>query len=83
MKIKQYLKRGIKYVLHGQPVNKVYAQVSYLSPSDMLQGRTALITGGTSGIGYEMAKAFIMAGATCIITGRRKEKVNQACGKLV
>ncbi len=46
MKIKQYLKRGIKYVLHGQPINKVYAQVSYLSPSDMLQGRRALITGG-------------------------------------
>lgn len=83
MKIKQYLKRGIKYVLHGQPINKVYAHVSYLSPSDMLQGRTALITGGTSGIGYEMAKAFIKAGATCVITGRRDEKVRQACEKLV
>lgn len=48
----------------------------------MLEGRTALITGGTSGIGYEMAKAFIHAGATCIITGRREDKVRQACQKI-
>lgn len=82
MDIKKYLKRGIKYVLHGQPIKKVYAQVSYLSPSDMLEGRTALITGGTSGIGFEIAKAFINAGATCIITGRKEEKVIDACAKI-
>lgn len=82
MGIKKYLKRGIKYILHGQPIKKVYAQVSYLSPSDMLEGRTALITGGTSGIGYEIAKAFINAGATCIITGRSEEKVQRTCEKL-
>lgn len=82
MGIKKYLKRGIKYVLHGQPIKKVYAQVSYLSPSDMLEGRTALITGGTSGIGFEIAKAFINAGATCIITGRKEEKVIDACAKI-
>lgn len=82
MGIKKYLKRGIKYILHGQPIKKVYAQVSYLSPSDMLEGRTALITGGTSGIGFEIAKAFINAGATCIITGRKEEKVIDACAKI-
>lgn len=82
MGIKKYLKRGITYILHGQPIQKVYAQVSYLSPSDMLEGRTALITGGTSGIGFEIAKAFINAGATCIITGRKEEKVKDACAKI-
>lgn len=82
MKFIQYLKRGIKYVLHGQPTQKVYAQVSYLSPSELLKGRTALITGGTSGIGYEIAKAFINAGATCIITGRNESKVQRARKKL-
>lgn len=82
MRIKKYLKRGIEYILHGQPIQKVYAKVSYLSPSDMLEGRTALITGGTSGIGYEIAKAFINAGATCIITGRSEEKVQRTCEKL-
>jgi len=82
MGIKKYIKRGLTYILHGQPIEKVYAQVSYLSPTDMLKGRTALITGGTSGIGYEIAKAFINAGATCIITGRRQEKVDRACKSL-
>ena len=61
------------------PERKVYAQVSYLSPSEMLKGRTALVTGGTSGIGYEVAKAYINAGARVVITGRNEEKVKKAC----
>lgn len=82
MKFKQYLKRGFKYILHGQPIQRVYAQVSYLTPSELLNGRTALITGGTSGIGYEIAKAFINAGASCIITGRTEEKVRKVCQQI-
>lgn len=79
MGLKQYIKRGVKYILHGVPERKVYAQVSYLAPSDMLKGRTALVTGGTSGIGYEVAKAYINAGARIVITGRNEEKVKKAC----
>lgn len=82
MNFKQYLKRGIIYILHGQPVRKVYAKIAYLSPSDMLKGRTALITGGTSGIGYEIAKAFVNAGAVCVITGRKRERVQEACAEI-
>lgn len=35
----------------------------------MQERRVALIMGGTSGIGYEIAKAFLNAGSTAFITG--------------
>lgn len=82
MGLKQYIKRGVRFILHGVPERKVYAQVSYLAPSEMLKGRTALVTGGTSGIGYEVAKAYINAGARVVITGRNEGKVKKACGAI-
>ncbi len=38
-----------------------------------LEGKLALITGGGTGIGLGIAKAFVSAGARVVITGRRKE----------
>jgi uncharacterized oxidoreductase len=40
-----------------------------------LSGNTILITGGTSGIGFEMAKQFLKHGNKVIITGRNKQKL--------
>lgn len=47
-----------------------------------LAGKVALITGGNSGIGLSAAQAFAAAGAQVIITGRRKDAVDQALAQI-
>jgi uncharacterized oxidoreductase len=43
-----------------------------------LEGRTILITGGTSGIGFEMAKQLIARRNTVLITGRDARRLEEA-----
>ncbi|MEY4646742.1 MAG: hypothetical protein RIQ98_578 [Bacteroidota bacterium] len=43
-----------------------------------LEGKTALITGGGTGIGLDIAKCFVQSGATVIITGRRENILQEA-----
>lgn len=50
--------------------------------SDLLKGRRALVTGGSSGIGFAIADAFLSSGADVIITGRDSERLRLASEKL-
>jgi uncharacterized oxidoreductase len=43
-----------------------------------LQGNTILLTGGTSGIGLELAKQLLARGNTVIVTGRDEARLEQA-----
>jgi len=47
-----------------------------------LKNKTAVITGGNSGIGYATAKQLKEQGANVIITGRRKEAIEKAALEL-
>src|ERR1700733_15225236 len=59
------------------------SRVSCHSRSAMkLQGRSAIITGGTSGLGYAIASAFLVQGANVAICGRDSQGVDKACGSL-
>ncbi len=47
-----------------------------------LQNKVAVVTGGSSGIGFSTAENFIQEGAKVIITGRNQEGLNAAAAKL-
>ncbi|HTX36552.1 MAG TPA: glucose 1-dehydrogenase [Bryobacteraceae bacterium] len=47
-----------------------------------LQGKTAVITGGSSGIGLATAKRFVEEGAYVFITGRRQSELDKAVAEI-
>lgn len=48
----------------------------------MLQGKTAIVTGGTRGIGFAIVKKYLENGANVAIAGSRKESVDKALALL-
>jgi NAD(P)-dependent dehydrogenase (short-subunit alcohol dehydrogenase family) len=48
----------------------------------MLDGKTAIVTGGGTGIGLEIAKRFHKEGAIVVVSGRRKNIIEEAVRKI-
>lgn len=82
MLLKRKLKEVVKFILNNIPARKYHLQVVNLAPNELLKNRAALITGGTSGIGFCIAQAFLRSGATVIITSRSIERLQSACNEL-
>ncbi len=83
MSIKVFLKKCLKkFGDFLNPPQRITANIVTLASTELLKDKTALITGGTSGIGKEIAKSFLKAGANVIITGRNDDKIRQCINEL-
>lgn len=71
-RVKRYLARHLR-----GPVQYVPVRIPVLQ-SELLKGRKAVITGGSSGIGLAIAKAYLTNGASVVITGRDAAKLSEA-----
>lgn len=49
---------------------------------NLLEGKTALITGGSSGIGAAIAEKMVKAGAKVFVTGRNEGKLNSLASRI-
>lgn len=54
-----------------------------IESSEVLSGRNAFITGGSSGIGFAIAKAFLKAGASITIAARNETKLLEKHNELL
>lgn len=81
MKIKAKIKQIISFLLHGERPY-VTAKISVLKPNKRLWGGKIIVTGGSRGLGYSMAKKFVEEGAEVLITGRNEETLKQAASDI-
>ena len=58
-----------------------HKRVSVESMND-LTGKTALVTGGSKGIGYFVAEAMVKEGMNVVVTSRHEDEVQEAADKL-
>ena len=82
MSLKQYLKRGCRFILNGVPVKNITANIMYLQPNGRLSGKKIIITGGGKGLGAAMAEKFVAEGASVLISGRNEKILKETAGRI-
>ncbi len=77
MGIKGQIKTGIKFLVSTVKEKELVPIMTPVLQSEILKGKVALITGGSSGIGRAMAEAFKNSGCDVIIAGRNEKALLQ------
>ena len=68
--------------MKGIPENHITANIVTIAPNELLKGRKIIVTGGSRGLGYAMAKRFVEQGANVLITGRNQETLKQSAEQI-
>ena len=79
--MKNKIKRILTRILL-KPGNPVKINVVTISGRKLLSGKRVIVTGGSRGIGFAIAKKFSNEGASVIISGRNKESLEKACKEI-
>lgn len=74
MRMEQYRSQNGQIILN--------VNIGFLSPGNLLEGHTVLITGATGGIGSCIAKQAVEQSANVILLGRNQEKLDTLCDEL-
>ena len=82
MGVKTKLKNAVHTLIQMGKEEKIQPIIVPVEKEKLLDGKVALITGGTSGIGLAVAQAFQNAGAKVIITGTNQQKLEIALKKI-
>lgn len=77
-----HLKNLIKKIINILKKKRYIPIVEVKDKEKILENKVALITGGSSGIGYAIAEIFLKHGCKVIITGTKREKLEKCCEKL-
>lgn len=81
--IKRYilrLKRAAEFIVGGGKIKEDPS--TFVNPSGKFTGKKVLVTGGSTGIGFEIAREYFREGAEVVITARRKDRLEAAKERL-
>ncbi len=82
MSIKKHIRKIAKFILSSQPEKRVEVNVAQINYNEILKGKNIVITGGSRGLGYYMARKFISEGANVIVSGRNEETLKKSSKEL-
>lgn len=82
MSLKNYIRRGLQYAIHGVPTQHTTANITYTSPNQVLSNKKIIITGGGRGIGLAMARKFVSEGASVLIAGRNEDTLKASAAEI-
>lgn len=78
----KFVRRIGKALLHAGPKVVTTVNIGQIYYGEILKGKTVVITGGSQGIGFAIAKKCVSEGARVLISGRNEQNLRSACEKL-